>query len=243
MRRILRADAICLRGQDHRESSRLVTLLTREHGRIACIARGARRPRSRFGAALGLFARSRIIYYWRENRTLYTLSDAELVDSHSRLALEPGRFLAAGRMAEFAYRIAPDHQPVEPLFDLLVASFAALETAEAGFEALACSFLLKAASFAGFRPELGRCLVCRRPVSSSDCSFDPARGGVVCSGCATSVAPAARPEPGLLDALRALLYTPAAELARRPPAMDPTPLVLAFLRHHFDPLVLNSYRR
>lgn len=243
MRRILRADAICLRVQDYRESSRLVTLLTREHGRIAGVARGARRPKSRLGAALGLFARSRIIYYWHEGRTLFAISDAELVDAHSRLALEPGRFLAAGRITEFAFRIAPDHQPVEPLFDLLTAYFAALEATTTGFAALACSFLLKAASFAGFRPELNRCIICRRPAPGEHARFDTARGGAVCARCSPASAPEASLEPGQLDTLRALLYTPAAEVADSPPGADPTSLVLEFLHHHFDPLVLNSFRR
>src|SRR5512147_2681448 len=102
MRRIVRSEAICLRVQDYHESSKLVTFFTLEHGKVSCLAKGARRLRSKFGAALDLFAQSRIIYYSHETRTLLTLSDAELVHSFSGLALRPERFLAAEQMSEFA---------------------------------------------------------------------------------------------------------------------------------------------
>jgi DNA repair protein RecO (recombination protein O) len=250
MRRILRADALCLRTQDYRESSKLVTLLTPAYGRVAAVARGARRPKSRFGAALMLFARSRIIYHWHENRSLFTISDAELVSAHSGIAAEPGRYLAAGQMAEFALRTAHPQDPAPQLFNLLAVYLDALESVCAGFPFLACSFLLKAASFSGFRPELRRCLICRRPAGSDRfVSFDQQRGGIVCSSCAGNSTAAERLTRDQLTLLEHLLYTPAEQLLPAPdpvlrlPLTDVLPLVLDFLRHHFDPLVLHSFRQ
>jgi recombinational DNA repair protein (RecF pathway) len=340
MRRIVRAEAICLRVQDYHESSKLVTFFTLERGKVNCLAKGARRLRSKFGAALDIFAQSRIIYYLRETRDLYTLSDAELVHSFSGLVNGPERFLAAEQMAEFALRVIQPHDPSPQLYRLLLNYLTTLERLQSPgpanlqsatginrqerqdakgkvemakceqgrqdsgpdnlqsaicnlqspnpYPALVCSFLLKAASFLGFRPELRRCLICRRPIESSrPAYFESGRGGIICPRCAGDNPSGTRLDPAGLDTLAFLLYTPAAEIAHvfsvcPQPAIetnhqerqdakgegemtkceqrrrqDPDPenlqsaicslqspldLVLGFLGHHFDPLVLNSFR-
>jgi recombinational DNA repair protein (RecF pathway) len=332
MRRIVRSEAICLRVRDYHESSKLVTFFTLEHGRVGCLAKGARRLRSKFGAALDLFAQSRIIYYSSETRTLLTLSDAELVHSFSGIALRPERFLAAEQMAEFVLRVIQPHDPSPQLYRLLLNYLTIMENLQssgsanpqsaAGINrqdakgkvemakheqgrrdsgpdnlqsaicnlqsppptpdsllptpcsALVCSFLLKAASFLGFRPELRRCLICRRPIENQrPAYFEPSRGGIICPRCAGDKPRGTHLEPAGLDMLAFLLYTPAAEIAHalagtpqpvvktnrqeRQGRQDsgpenlqsticslqsPLDLVLGFLGHHFDPLVLNSFR-
>ena len=318
MRRIVRSEAICLRVQDYHESSKLVTFFTLERGKVNCLAKGARRLRSKFGAALDLFAQSRIIYYSHETRTLLTLSDAELVHSFnfSRLPTPDSlsRFLAAEQMSEFALRVIQPLDPSPQLYRLLLNYLSTLESLQdleakesrnQGVkgssvrpgtrilesstprplpEALVCSFLLKAASFLGFRPELRRCVICRRPTEGPRPSyFDAGRGGIVCARCAgergdqtdapqspfanrhSPFAAMTRLDAASLDTLCFLLYTPASEIAQLScagphpagpltglltssplaslqsqfPALE---LVLNFLGHHFDPLVLNSFR-
>ncbi len=125
---------------------------------------------------------------------MYIISDAELVHAFPGLTLIPGRFLAAAQIAEFLLRTLRSHdqtssgtavQHYPQLYRLTLAYFDVLETATGGFPALVGSFLLKAASFLGFRPELRRCLRCRKPISDADAvAFDPERGGVLCSKCA-----------------------------------------------------------
>ena len=236
----------------------MVTLLTAEHGRVDCIAKGARRPRSKFGAALDVFALARVIYYWHENRSLYTISDAELVKSHAGIALVPGRFVAAEQVTEFALRTVQQQDPHPSLFGLLTTYLDVIETTDSGFPALVCSFLLKAASFAGFRPELQRCVVCRAAVAPSEpVSFDAMRGGIICARCWDMTklpgnldrVPSPTQNTPLTPAERAtlcrLLYTAAEEIraaGSSPDTSDPLPLVLSFLGHHFDPLVLHSFR-
>ena len=300
MRRIVRAEAVCLRVHDYHESSKLVTFFTPDRGRLSCLAKGARRLKSKFGAALDLFAQSRIIYYSHDTRTLLTLSDAELVRSFSRIALEPDRFLAAEQMAEFVLRVIQPLDPSPQLYQLLVNYLSILESCSPApadlqhppadspdpnpYPALVCSFLLKAASFLGFRPELRRCVICRRPTEGPRPSyFDAGRGGIVCARCAgergdqtdapqspfanrhSPFAAMTRLDAASLDTLCFLLYTPASEIAQLScagphpagpltglltssplaslqsqfPALE---LVLNFLGHHFDPLVLNSFR-
>lgn len=242
MRRIRRLDAICLHIQEYKESSKLVTLLTADHGRVTGLAKGARRPKSKFGAALDLFARSRIIYYWHESRSLYTISDAELVNPHSGIALRPERYLAAEQITELALRTAPPQDQNPQLFGLLDTYLGVIEQTETGFATLVGSFLLKAASFGGFRPGLRQCLRCRQPIREQSAWFAAEAGGIICPSCASD-------EPGVLlspteiGLLDHLLHTPASSLTDADAAVSRLlPVILDFVQTHFPSLLLRSFR-
>jgi DNA repair protein RecO (recombination protein O) len=244
MRRIRRAQAICLRSRDHRESSKLLTFFSLEEGRLTGIAKGARRPRSKFGAALEPFAISNIIWYWHQEKSVYTISDAELVRSFSGLSAEPARFLAAEQVGEFVLRTVHQLDPNPQLYRLMATYLEALDRADAGFEVLVASFLLKAASFLGFRPELRRCLACRRtPGSDRPVTFDMEQGGVYCSECREPGAGPAgvRLDSGRLMEISGLLHTAGSEIDAASVRPDVLDLVLRYVASHIDPLLLNSF--
>ncbi len=270
MKRIRRTEALCLRVIDHRESSKFVTLFTPDKGRITCVAKGARRPRSKFGAALEPFSVSAVIYYWHQAKTVYTLSDAQLVRSFPGLAQDPERFLAAERIVEFLLRSLRPEDPHPRLYRLASVYLETLETMgkqdaertthdarrrkhEASgvkrnassvvpLDALVSSFLLKGASLLGFRPELRNCLGCRRPVGARGVYlFDPARGGLFCPQCRETVPSGLELSADGLATLTQLLFSPAAEIAESAPKNTQLDLVLRFVSLHLDPLLLNSF--
>lgn len=243
MRRIVRCQACCLRRQDYRESSLLVTLFTETHGVIHCLARGARRPRSRLSAALDRLALAQIIYYFREDRQLFNLSDADLIRSFSGVAKDPARFLAAEQITELCLRALRPHDPNPRLFHLLITYLAELDSDRpVPTSTLVCSFLLKAASFLGFKPELHRCIACAARVSGT-AWFDTGRGGTLCPACGSQrrgLLPLSAEEQQLLQAL---IFTPAAQLPALGHLPEPlTLLALRFVEHHFQSLTLNSFR-
>lgn len=244
MRRIVRTRALCLLARPHRESSKLAFFLTPDDGRLVLNARGARRLKSRFGAALDQFATSDIIYFWHEARRVYTLTDAELVCARRGLAAEPARFLAAQQVTEFLFRTGRPHDANPQLYRLANAYLDRLESATGSPRGLVGSFLLKAASFLGFRPELRRCLRCRRPVDRAEPGeawrFDPVHGGVLCPGCSGEGA-SARLSPAEVAELAGLLHGRSEEVAGRELSPGQLGLVLAFVSHHIDPLLLNSF--
>lgn len=248
MPRIIRTEAVCLAAERYKESSKLVTLLSRDSGILKLVAKGARRPRNRFGAALERFSASRVTYYWHENRSIYTLSDAELIQSYRGLSLLPARFLAAEQITEFLLRTGRPYDPLHArpqegagrIYRLIRAYLAVLEESESGFSGLVASFLLKAASFLGFAPDLERCAVCRRRVGAAVCTFDPQAGGIVCDACGPversglrELLPAQRKE------LARLLSRPAAEITST--SSDFLALALTYASCHLDPPLLNSF--
>ena len=84
---LVTTEAIVLRSRKHGETSKIVTLYSREYGKVDVIAKGARDIKSKFGGALEAFAESRIVFYKKDKpeAALYLLSKAEPIRSNSKL--------------------------------------------------------------------------------------------------------------------------------------------------------------
>src|SRR6058998_1012440 len=106
---LVNTEAIVLRTYNLAEADRIVLCLTRSAGLVRAVARGARRMRSTFGAALEPFTLIRLAFYEKENRELVTITDAEILKSHFVLAgrLEAAEVLAY--MGELVSEFAPPH--------------------------------------------------------------------------------------------------------------------------------------
>ena len=83
---LVNTDAIVLRSYNLAEADRIVVCLTKSAGLVRAVAKGARRMKSRFGAALEPFTLIRLSFYEKENRDLVTISGAEIVKSNFDLA-------------------------------------------------------------------------------------------------------------------------------------------------------------
>lgn len=174
------AHAFVLRAVDYRDHDRIVTLLTREHGRLAVVARGARRSRRRFAGAIEPF--QRLLVRWHPTRgSLGALDEAIVERSFAGLLVSLPRMEAAGRAVRLARDLAADDQPEPELFDGLEALFAFLAVAEgAQVVGLEVAFRLRALHLAGLEPGLEACgvsgLACP---AGRPALFDPLRGTVV----------------------------------------------------------------
>ncbi|HEX6053817.1 MAG TPA: DNA repair protein RecO, partial [Gemmatimonadaceae bacterium] len=102
----LRTDAVVLHAFNYLETSRIFRIATREAGIQSVLARGARRPKSRYGSALDLFASGSAEVYVKAGRDLHTLASFDVTRSRGQLAAELDRFTAASAIAELAMRFA-----------------------------------------------------------------------------------------------------------------------------------------
>src|SRR3954451_13863831 len=93
-------DAIVLHSFDYLESSRILRLVTREAGVRSVLARGARRSKKRFGAALDLYAQGTAELQPKPGRGLHTLSAFDVSLARPQLAAQLSRFHGASAIAE-----------------------------------------------------------------------------------------------------------------------------------------------
>lgn len=158
--RSVTTDAIVLRAYNLAEADRIVVFLTRDAGLVRAVAKGARRMKSRFGAALEPFTLLKLTYYEKENRELVTISNAEIVKSNFDLStdVETGELLAY--MAELIGEFAPPHEADEKLFRMLSACIEALSGNVAYSRAVMRYFEVWLLRLAGLFPDFRCCSEC-----------------------------------------------------------------------------------
>jgi DNA repair protein RecO (recombination protein O) len=182
--RSLATDAVVLHVFDYSESSRIVRLATQEAGVVSALARGARRPKSRFGSALDLFADGVAHLLIKDGRDLHTLAAFDLTHARPALGHDLERFTGAATLAELALRFSTD-DPTGALYPTLADALDTLAGAPGVYTitaALAGAWRLLAAL--GFSPALGDCAGCHASLPpDEDVLFDHRAGGALCARC------------------------------------------------------------
>lgn len=183
-RHIVKVSAVVLRTRRMGETSKLVTLYTAEYGKLKVVAKGARKPRSRYGAALELFNEIQAVCYLRDGRDLHTLSDGDASLTHPSLSRDMERLVFASAACELIDSVTLEGESNDRLFQCLTGVLRGLEEVrQTQLEPLFWYFQIRAASALGYRPELVQCVSCRRHPDGSWRWFSAAHGGVVCSRC------------------------------------------------------------
>ena len=178
----IKTQAVVLRSIRYGEADRILHLYSATRGRIAAIAKGSRRPKSRFGGRLEPFFRLDLVLYQGRGE-LVTVTGASTVDGYGRLRSDGPALMAAGRACDAVLRLFGDGEANEPAYNLLCTYLALLDAdpAAASAPGAALAFRLKLALAAGFSPELASCARCGEAEHLS--AFSGAAGGVVCPSC------------------------------------------------------------
>ncbi|MCA1306514.1 DNA repair protein RecO [Microbacterium esteraromaticum] len=194
-----RDEAVILRTHKLGEADRIVTMLSRRHGKIRAVAKGVRRTSSKFGSRLEPFMVADVQLY--QGRTLDIVQQAESLGAYGAdIAVDYERFTAASAMVEAADRLNEAEATTEQYL-LLVGGLRSLSRGEHVARSILDSYLLRVMALSGWAPALDHCARCAAP--GPHAFFGAQLGGSVCAACA----PAGSPQiPGTaLALLRALM--------------------------------------
>lgn len=220
---------ICLRRTPYSETSQILLLLTRAHGLVRVIAKGAHRRTkagaSKFDGGVDHLDLGQAVFTFDANRDLNTLTEWALRDGHLDLRNNLRTLYLALYAGELMSLLMQEGDPNVELFDTFEKLLTALPTARAEEELLA--FELALLREAGLTPDLTNCVVCGRlPGQRERLFFSPPRGGIVCEPCAAIVNDRMPADARLLRIAR-LIATPVPGAAVRLPRLT---------RHQTDPL-------
>jgi len=228
---LYRDEAVVLRTHPLGEADRIITLLTKERGRIRAVAKGVRRTKSRFGARLEPFMVVDVQCY--EGRNLDTVTQAESLATYGQtIARDYTVYTAATVMVETAERLTEEHEPSTQQYLLLAGALRSLGGGEHDPGLVLDAYLLRSLAVAGWAPSFHDCARCGAPGPHK--AFNLASGGTVCPSCRTpgSAAPALQ----TLELLAALLagdWALADESAHQH-RREGSGLVTAFLQWHLE---------
>ena len=221
-----------LRTQKLGEADRIITLLTRQHGRVRAVAKGVRRTTSRFGSRLEPF--THVDLQLAEGRSLDVVTQAETLAPYgAKIGSDYEKYTAGTVMLETAERlVVEDKEPAVQQFLLLVGGLRTMAAGERTPSQVLDSFLLRSMSVAGYAPSFDACARCG--LEGPHRSFNPAAGGMLCGGCRMpgSASPALE-TVALLGALLAgdWVAVGASDLRHR---REATGLVAAYLAWHME---------
>jgi DNA repair protein RecO (recombination protein O) len=178
-------EAIVLRTYRLGEADKIVSLFTRQLGRLRAAATGAQRPKSRYGGMLEPLTYIRLWLFERENRDLLRINSTELLESFFAMQGDYRVQLAAQYIAEAAERFLPEREVNERAFRLLLAVLRALKARrEIDRPLLYYNYWLL--RLAGFLPQLELCRACGRELAGEEIFCGDETQGFVCSRCRTS---------------------------------------------------------
>ncbi len=229
---LYRDQAIVLRTHKLGEADRIITLLSRDHGRFRAVAKGVRRTKSKFGARLEIASHIDAQFY--VGKSLDVITQVEGIENYGdAISHDYQKWTVAHAIVEAAERFTTnEREPVRQHFQLVAGALKSL--AHESYDSLLIldAYLLRSLSVAGFAPSTHDCSICNAPGPHR--FFSLVGGGSVCGQCKPSAS--ATPEEKTLELMGDLLSgnwerAVASEIRNRREASG---LVAAYLQWHVE---------
>ena len=201
---LYRTQAVVLKSMKLSEKDKLVTFLTETHGKVKCVAKAARRLKSRFGASLEPMSHVSLIYFGKEHQALYRLNQCDIIQSFQEIKENPDSFYTAVYFLDLAGHLVAEAHPEPGIFHLLVKSLREAGKAD-NMETLCRLFELRIMAHAGYTPRLEKCIVCNKKPQSLWVGFSYSQHGIVCESCFDKVSVETRIKSGTVNYLKKFL--------------------------------------
>ena len=176
----LNVQALVLRVTDYNDRDVLLTLLTREQGKLTVKARGLRKKNNPMAAPCQLLAYGDFTLF--EYRGMYTINEAASIELFTPLRKDLVKLSLATYFAQCAATIAQEDLPNPELLSLVLNCLHGLSALQLPENQVKAAFELRAACIAGYTPDLFGCHVCG---SQEPAYFDLSGGALICEKCRT----------------------------------------------------------
>lgn len=180
---ILKAEGIVLKVFDLRETSRIATFFTKEHGKFKGVLKGIRQDPKKFGSHIDRFSVNDIVYYHSHKSDLHLVSQCDLKQYFFPIREDYRRNMAANYVLELVDVIMPLEEANTKVYHLMTDFLNSLEKT-GDIDRLIHIFQIKILLFSGFRPHIDSCVKCGRKIQST-ARFSIHSGGLLCSLCPT----------------------------------------------------------
>jgi DNA repair protein RecO (recombination protein O) len=233
--RSFRVEAVVLRHSDWGEADRLLTLYTRERGKVRAIAKGARRIRSRKAGHLEPF--TRVVLQLARGRDLLIVTQADTADAYLPLREDLVKTGQAAYAAELIDRFtSEDESENTQAFRLLTETLARIAAEPDPWLAVRY-YEVRLLDLVGFRPQLFRCVRCGEEIRAADQFFSPLAGGILCPRCGSGLPGAWEISTEALKYFRHFQRSSYAEAQRARPTHEVRSELEALLQKYFTYLL------
>jgi len=180
---IQKTEGFVLRREDLRETSVILTVFTRDFGKLKLVSKGVRSPEQRFISAYELFVLDEVVFYEKKKNALCLLSQCELVDFFPGVRGSLERISYAMYFVELLDSVTPPGDRNIKLYELFGNSLRLL-SGTASPKRVARIFEIKLLSILGLMPRMRLCVLCGGKPEGGRMNFSVASGGILCEKCA-----------------------------------------------------------
>ena len=192
---LFRCQGIVLRTVKLGEADRIVTICTKERGKVRAVAKGVRKTKSRFGGRLEPVSHVALQCY--EGRQLDTVTQVETIDAFRNVRENLDRLRRAVSMLEAVDAVSQEAEANPRLYKMLAGALSSLEKSDSPL--VVAAFFWKLLVLEGVQPLLNQCAICAN--TEDLVAFSLPEGGVLCTSCRRGLPIS----PGALDLLRRML--------------------------------------
>lgn len=186
------------------DSDKIITIFTKEKGKIQAVAKGVRKPKSKLVSSTQVFCISDFVAY--KGKNLYNINQGETISSFYSLREDLKKLAYASYVVELVNSGLAIEEPNNKIFGLLVKTLN-LITIYDEYEKIARAFELKLISFLGYRPFLKKCVNCNKDFDKN-IKFSINYGGILCNDCISKDPFSKKTSKAVVDIMKYLLYTP-----------------------------------
>ncbi|TFB08112.1 DNA repair protein RecO [Candidatus Atribacteria bacterium MT.SAG.1] len=178
---LYKTEGIVLKSMEYEEADKIVTIYTKNYGKITAIAKGVRKTKSKFGSSLEILTHSIFLIY--KGRNIDIVSQTEILESFFSTSKEVSKFAFAANCVEIVNKLTEEREININLFNLLKEVLHYLrETNDP--KLLALSFKWQTMSILGYKPSLIHCCRCNKSVEGQEeMYFNTREGGLMCKNC------------------------------------------------------------
>jgi len=236
---IQKTEAVVLRHRDFRETSIILTLFTRDFGKINGLAKGIRVPQPDWGTRFSLFSHNAIVFY--EKKGLHLITEGELLSPFSGNSCRLETNAVANYLIELTDLITPLEDKNAAIFEMLLYTLSLLAR-ETDLERIVHIFEIKLLRLSGFTPRIDACLYCKKNVANF-AYFSNLLGGLLCPDCLTHDKKATLINRGTVSTLKHILEVRDEHLLRRLKMSVITKNNLGFILRRFLAYHLDKFPR
>ena len=177
-----KTEAVVLDQHDFGEADKVVTLYTKEFGKLKAVAKGVRRIKSKFGSSMELFSHNSIMLYMQRKRDLYVITGLNIIRTHKELREDFDSFITGSYVAELVDKLTELEEPNRRLFSLILETFYQIPKQDR--DIIIAIFVTKFLANAGYKLNLEKCVLCEKSISlTQQKKLSVEQGGVLCSKC------------------------------------------------------------
>jgi DNA repair protein RecO (recombination protein O) len=181
---LVETEGLVLKSFNLAEADRIVIFLTRDHGVVRGVAKGAKRPKSRFGSGLEIFSIVKLTYFQKDVLELVSVREAELQKSFFDAASDPDFLQKFSYLSDLLISFAPPHDPNETLYRMVRACLDTAQSDSGMLSSVGPYFELWLLRLGGYLPNWSQCDECRRSFAENEPANLQINFHLLCKNCA-----------------------------------------------------------